>query len=701
MPTATETLDPEELEPEPLPRLRRDLEFVPRQTRRRVTGEYLLRDPKSGEVFEVGPFEFAVCRAMDGETTLDEIQERVGQELGEVPPLDQLEAFVRQLDFNELLETSITPGMIDYWDPEAFVPRHRWVLFNPDPICVWLHARLAWWMFTKPFVVASLALMAFGFYLFCANASALIDDMEAVWSPSYFIVLIPVGILLVSVPHEFMHGVMSTHYGGHVTRAGFLIMYGFIPKFYLDRRQTRMIMTRERYAVCMVFLVGLYTQLVIASIAIVCTTLIVEHGGPAWVFWTALWSTAAWGAVHNCNIAHRRDAHRTMTTLLRIKNLRERCVITVMNWVARRPQPEPLSPREKRWFIAYGFLALAYYGAHGVFIAWNFGEQIMYYLQSAGIFAYILIAALLFHRPLWRLIGNPVRTLTASQAGAARRRLVRLAWVAFFVVILLIPYPYETGGPFQILSGNQTEIHCEIDGGRIEKVFVKEGASVNAGQPIAQIDQREYVKNVETTQAQLDSTRAQLSLLRKQFAMLSNPPNIEQIQALEAEARRLSALLADYKQQLELTTLRAPVTGRVTTPLVDQKVGQYLKKGDLFATVEQVQAVQVEIQVPEGDAPMVRTGARVKIVPWAYPNETFMGAIKDIAPVAAVPSASSPTATKVNSIRVLAELPNKDLRLKAQITGFAKIETKTMPLGIVLFRLMFRWFQVQFWYWLP
>jgi hypothetical protein len=74
--------------------------------------------------------------------------------------------------------------------------------------------------------------------------------------------------------------------------------------------------------------------------------------------------------------------------------------------------------------------------------------------------------------------------------------------------------------------------------------------------------------------------------------------------------------------------------------------------------------------------------------------------VKEIAPIAAIPTASAST-VKVNSVRVLAEIQNPDLRLKAQITGFAKIKTDKMPVWRVLTRLVVRWFQVQFWYWLP
>jgi multidrug resistance efflux pump len=241
-----------------------------------------------------------------------------------------------------------------------------------------------------------------------------------------------------------------------------------------------------------------------------------------------------------------------------------------------------------------------------------------------------------------------------------------------------------------------TEVHCEIDGGRIEQVFIREGDFVTTGQPLAQINRREYEKNLQATKAQLDDTEAKLRLLRKQLAMLDQPPNIEQIQSLQAEVLRLQTLVADYQRQLDLTTLRAPVTGRATTPLIEQKVGQYLKKGDLFATVEQAEAVRVEIQVPEADAPQVRVGIRVKVVPWAYSNETFYGTVKDIAPIANTPPNSLDKA-----VRVIAELSNRDLRLKSQVTGYAKVKTDPIPVWLVLLRVLIRWFKVQFWYWLP
>jgi RND family efflux transporter MFP subunit len=560
---------------------------------------------------------------------------------------------------------------------------------------VWLHARV-WWLFSRPAAAASLGVIAFGAYLLGSHWDELTAAMWEVWKPEYVLLLAPVGILVVQVTHEFAHGLACTHYGGHVTNAGVMIIYRVVPKFFLERRQTATIMNRSVFARCYVHLVGLHVQLVLASVGIIAVVLLVTPEGAAYWFWTALWSTALWGAVHNGNIGRPRDAHFALTTWLGIPKLRERAIVTMMNWVARRRQPEPLTRYERQWFILYGFLAVGYYIVHGLLLLWSFGDQITGYLEGPGVIVFVLVVLYVFQLPLSRRARRPVRWLLASEAGSVKSWLVRLGWLVLLILILLIPYPYETGGPFTVLPTSQSQIHVEIEGGRIEKVFVREGDIVTAGQPLAVIDQREYLKNVTATQAQLDNTRAQLALLRKQLVMLTDPPNIEQIQALEAEMRRLEVMMVDYERQLELTVLRAPAAARVTTPQIDQKVGQYLKKGDLFATVEQAQSVRAEIQVPEGDAPLVRVGAGVKVVLWAYPNQTFEGSVREVAPVAAVPSGS-----KVNSVRVIAELPNPDQRLKSQITGYAKIHTGSMLFGLVLSRLVVRWFQVQFWYWLP
>src|SRR5262249_985717 len=158
-----------------------------------------------------------------------------------------------------------------------------------------------------------------------------------------------------------------------------------------------------------------------------------------------------------------RDAHFIMSTYLGIYNMRERCVTLFLNWMWGRPLQD-FTERERFWLVVYGLCVPLYYTCHGIIIFYPFGAQLMYYLApGAGVISFRVVMAYAFYVPLAELLPRPVRWLLASEAGSIKRWLVRVGWVVLAIVILLIPYPYDTGGPFQILPSVQTEVHCEID----------------------------------------------------------------------------------------------------------------------------------------------------------------------------------------------------------------------------------------------
>ncbi len=753
------------------PALRSDVEVLPRPGRGLSRGGFLLKDRRTQKVFEMEAEEAFLCRQLDGQTPLGTVRERFERHFGVPVSPEEVEAFVRQLDFQGLLVANVTKGMIHYRDPEEkLIPLRRYPLFNPDPVLQWLDRHL-WWCFTRPFLIASFAWIVLGLYVLLSHWTQLINNMYAIWQIPYYPLLILVGVFCVQVPHEFSHGLVGTHYGARVTEAGWMTFYYFIPKFYLHRRQTLAITTRDRAKVYWVFFAGLYCQLLLASLGII-GSLLVRPGGDAYYFWTALWSTAAMGIVHNSNIAHRRDLYFILSVWLGIVEMRTRAVEVMMNWLLRRPQPEPLTRREQWWFCLYGLGAVCYYLIHGLILLFLFGDQVTQAAQGTGLAVWIGVVCYLFQLPLLRALRQPVRRLMASESGTLRRRLVRLAWLLVACGILLLPYPYETGGAFRVLPLKQTQIHAEVEG-KITEVFVKENDWVRPGQPLATIESREYEKDLKATQEQLAAAEAQLRLLkagpkpeeidkaeqqvkkaekdvqeaqvrlsfsspraerytqlyeegvvsqqdyenairerdvdleqlnvskqglevaRANLALVKSGARPEEIEAQEAEVRRLQTLVADYRERLRLTVLTSPVEGQIITPYVDQKVGQYLKKGDLFTTVVDSRTVQIEVMVPEEEVPYVFPGARLKVVSWAFPSTTFVGTVLSIAPVAQKSDGGDTT------VRVLAEIPNPSHLLKADMTGYAKSSTEGKPVWDVLLRRIIRWFQVEFWYWLP
>ncbi|GIX45847.1 MAG: hypothetical protein KatS3mg131_0058 [Candidatus Tectimicrobiota bacterium] len=768
----------------PLPALRPDLEFLPKTRRGKPLGGFLIRDPHTKALFEMEEEEFFLCQQLDGHTPLATIQARYQERFGTPLPLEDLQALLRQLEFQGLLATPVTRGMVHHWDPEEeLIPVRRLPIFNPSRLLAWLAARLRW-CFTRTAFLCSLAFIAFGLHLLIDNWSRLLDAMYAIWIPSYFPLLVLVGVLCVQVPHELAHGLVATHYGGHVTRAGFMVFYYFIPKFYVDRRQTLALPPQNAAKMGWVLFAGLYCQMLLASLGIM-GALLATPGSAAHDFWTALWSTAAWGFVHNSNIAHRRDLHLILAFWLREPELRAKAITLMLNWLLRRPEPEPLTRRARWGYRLFGLLTVGFAVFHWGLMFAAFGEQMTQLFQGAGAVLFTGVMLYIFHRPLTHAMRRPLRWLLGCEARAAVRWLIRLGLLAAFTAILFIPYPYHTGGPFVLLPVKQIEVHAEVEG-KIEQVLVKEGDWVTAGQPLVLLDRREIERNLKATQEQLAATEAQLRLLkagpkpeevkraeeqveqaeqevrqaeqevekarveaefsrakaaryaglyqrgivsqqeyentllqrdsdaksleialqnlevkkknlevaRANLELVKSGARPEQIEAMEAEVRRLQTLVADYQRQLELTVLRSPIDGQVITPYIDRKVGQYIKKGDLVAVVAESRTIQAEVAVPEEEAPEVRHGALVKVVAWAYPHTTFRGQVTAVAPVATENTHST-------VVRVLTEIPNPQQLLKADMTGYAKIRTEPKPLWNVLLRRIIRWFKVQFWYWLP
>jgi multidrug efflux pump subunit AcrA (membrane-fusion protein) len=397
----------------------------------------------------------------------------------------------------------------------------------------------------------------------------------------------------------------------------------------------------------------------------------------------------------NWNPSFSRDAYTILQSVSQVPRLRPRAMRWVMTILFKWESSEPVTRHERKWFIVYGVLAWIYPLGHWYVLRVTFIESLFQRFQG---WALLLIAVFAWWRFVPRQsVKRPVyRYLLASEARLRVKVAVRLALLVAVLVVMFLPYRYETGGAFKILPVKRTEVHIEIEGAPIQVVPIREGQWVKEGDLLAKVDPRSFQKNVDTIQAELASTTAQLNLLRKQVAILTNPPNLEEIQRLEADVRRLGVELANAHREVELTVLRAPVEGKVVTPYVDQRVGQFLKKGDLLATIQDARTVEVEIQVPEGDIPEVKKGARARMAAWSYPNTTFTGHVLSVGTVATLDPIY-----QIMVVRVVVQIPNPDDLLKADMTGYAKIEAGTKPMWDVLSRRLLRWIKIEVWSWVP
>ena len=187
--------------------------------------------------------------------------------------------------------------------------------------------------------------------------------------------------------------------------------------------------------------------------------------------------------------------------------------------------------------------------------------------------------------------------------------------------------------------------------GVLEKLYVEEGDSVRANQPLALMDSGDLGDRLDELRAQLRSAQAQLnrsqSELQRREALIrqggisiddyNSAKSAYQVDeaAVEAAQQRLEARL---KERGDLT-VRAPFTGVVTARFADP--GAFVTPttsasatagASSSSIVELAQGLEAVAKVPESDIGRIAVGQNASVRVDAFPDRRFPARVRQIAP---------------------------------------------------------------------
>ena len=230
--------------------------------------------------------------------------------------------------------------------------------------------------------------------------------------------------------------------------------------------------------------------------------------------------------------------------------------------------------------------------------------------------------------------------------------------------------------------------------GRLERLFVNIGDSVQTDQLIAVLDGEEYAQQVAQAAAELEVAKANvaecnssLDVARREFerAMALREKKIASESELdEAEARykacdaKHKVALAQVEQQkasleaakvrLGYTQIRASWENGNEVRVIGERFvdeGAMLRANDPIVSVLDVNSLTAVIHVIEEDYPKMRIGQAVVATTDAYPGREFAGTVVRVAPLLKETSRQA---------RVEVEMPNPELLLKPGMFVTARIE---------------------------
>jgi RND family efflux transporter MFP subunit len=267
-----------------------------------------------------------------------------------------------------------------------------------------------------------------------------------------------------------------------------------------------------------------------------------------------------------------------------------------------------------------------------------------------------------------------------------KQRLRLYAGVAALVLapLVLIRWPFRVSGEQATFRAGAFAPVRAMVAGVVERIPVTEGSVVARGTPVAYLRATSLRADREATAAEAASADRLAAL-----AASRGDASEERLHRIRADALRREVALLD--EQLELTTLRAPLSGVVLTPHVEERAGSSLEEGDQLLTIGRMDSLELDFGVAQRDIGRVRPGQEVRLRVDAMPQRTFTGRVRSVAPV--------PADTAGNEVRypVRAVVANPDGALKPSMAAYARVLTDPASAASRLLRGPFRWARLLWW----
>jgi len=276
----------------------------------------------------------------------------------------------------------------------------------------------------------------------------------------------------------------------------------------------------------------------------------------------------------------------------------------------------------------------------------------------------------------------------------SRPQSIGAACLLFLLVVP--PFPAKVSTDFVLEPGREAHVRTQVPG-VVTKVLVRQGDAVQAGQLLATLE-NPAVESDAQVEAQ------QLALAASRLRSAESMPDLANAAAAVREQRRLEEVSQVAGSRAAALEIRAPLDGVVSTPDVDQTVGEYLPKGAELLRIVDRSSMKARILVHDWEIQDVRQGSSAQVKVISYPYRTYDGSVYQIMPAAAQDRpVSQPAALSrmgqdlTNYFAVVVEIPNSDGALREGMTGTAKISGQRRPLAWHAAKAGARWVESQVW----
>ncbi|MBU3537559.1 efflux RND transporter periplasmic adaptor subunit [Polynucleobacter sp. UK-Gri1-W3] len=193
------------------------------------------------------------------------------------------------------------------------------------------------------------------------------------------------------------------------------------------------------------------------------------------------------------------------------------------------------------------------------------------------------------------------------------------------------------------------ELSTEL-GGLVQAVPVKSGQDVKEGELLIKLNDASDVAQLNSLKALADLAKVINERDRQQLAIQAISKNVFDTSAADSKSKQ-----AQVEQQTALVAkknLKAPFSGRVG--IVSINPGQYVNPGDKLLTLQTLDPIFVDFNLPQNNAEQIQVGQEVIVTTDAFKDASFTGKITAVSPK---------VDTNTRNIQVEAQLANPDKKI--------------------------------------
>jgi membrane fusion protein, multidrug efflux system len=175
-------------------------------------------------------------------------------------------------------------------------------------------------------------------------------------------------------------------------------------------------------------------------------------------------------------------------------------------------------------------------------------------------------------------------------------------------------------GSFRAVNGADLALQ---QSGIVDRTYFESGKDVLAGDVLLDLHKEDDVAKLQSLEATADGSG--ITLRRDQGQLKINAVSQATVDADVVNQRNAIALVNQQKALVDQKTLKAPFAGRLGVRQVD--VGQYLTAGTTIVTLQALDRLYVDFNLPQQAIDQIKIGEDVVARVDAYPKQTFKGQI--------------------------------------------------------------------------